>query len=43
MLSSKEYIFKNPVGWLIDTIEEQLPTRPEVLAEIAKARQEIAS
>lgn len=41
VLSSKEYIFKNPVGWLIDTIEGQLPARPEVLAEIEEARQEI--
>ena len=41
VMPSKDYIFKNPVGWLIDTIEGQLPIKPKVLIDIEEAKQEL--
>ena len=40
VLEPKEYVFNNPVGWLIDAIEETLPINPKVLATLEKARKE---
>ncbi|MEW5759116.1 MAG: hypothetical protein AB1755_06625 [Candidatus Omnitrophota bacterium] len=35
-VSSKEYVFHNPVGWLIDAIEECLPLNPKLITKLKK-------
>lgn len=40
MLDAKDYVFNNPVGWLIDAIEETLPVNPKIIAACEKAIQE---
>ena len=42
VLPAREYIFKNPVGWLIDAIEDQLPPCQEVITEIEEAQKELS-
>ena len=34
--SAKEYVFNNPVGWLIDGIEERLPLNPKFVVKLKK-------
>ena len=33
---SKEYVFHNPVGWLIDAIETRLPINPKLVLRLKK-------
>ena len=40
VLEPKEYIFNNPVGWLIDAIEETLPISPKIMATLGNARKD---
>lgn len=40
VLEPKEYIFNNPVGWLIDAIEETLPINPTVMATLKQTRED---
>lgn len=35
-VSSKEYVFHNPVGWLIDAIETHLPVNPKLVLRLKK-------
>ncbi len=35
-VSSKEYVFNNPVGWLIDAIEPHLPVNPKLILRLKK-------
>jgi hypothetical protein len=37
---SKEYVFHNPVGWLIDAIETHLPINPELAVRLKKGIEE---
>ncbi len=39
-VSSKEYISHNPVGWLIDAIEERLPINPKLVLKLKKGIEE---
>ena len=39
-VSSKEYVFHNPVGWLIDVIEEHLPINPQLVVKLKKGIEE---
>ncbi len=36
----KEYVYHNPVGWLIDAIEEHLPINPKLVARLKKGIEE---
>lgn len=38
--SSKEYVFHNPVGWLIDAIESHLPINPALVLKLKKGIEE---
>lgn len=38
--SSKEYVFHNPVGWLIDAIEAHLPINPKLVLRLKKGIEE---
>jgi len=38
--STKEYVFHNPVGWLIDAIEEHLPINPKLALRLKKGIEE---
>lgn len=35
-VSTKEYVLHNPVGWLIDAIEEHLPINPKLALKLKK-------
>ena len=35
-VSNKEYVYHNPIGWLIDAIEPHLPLNPKVIAKLKK-------
>ena len=37
---SKEYVFHNPIGWLIDAIEAHLPINPELASRLKKGIEE---
>jgi hypothetical protein len=39
-VSTKEYVFHNPVGWLIDAIEEHLPLNPKLILKLKKGIEE---
>ena len=39
-VSSKEYIFHNPVGWLVDAIETHLPINPKLALRLKKGIEE---
>lgn len=39
-VSDKEYVFHNPFGWLIDSIEEHLPLNPKFVAKLKKSIEE---
>ena len=38
--SAKKYVFKNPVGWLIDAIEAHLPINPKLAQKLKKGIEE---
>ena len=38
--SSREYVFHNPVGWLIDAIESHLPINPKLALRLKKGIEE---
>ncbi len=33
---AKEYVYRNPVGWLIDAIETHLPVNPKLALKLKK-------
>jgi hypothetical protein len=35
-VSAKEYVFHNPVGWLIDAIETHLPLNPKLVSKLKR-------
>ena len=35
-LPAREYVLRNPVGWLIDAIEAHLPLNPKLVARLKK-------
>ena len=37
---AEEYIFRNPVGWLIDAIEPHLPLDPRIVDKLKKGLRE---
>lgn len=39
-VSAKEYVFHNPVGWLIDAIETRLPINPKLILKLKKGIEE---
>lgn len=39
-VSSKKYLFHNPVGWLIDAIEARLPVNPKLALKLKKGIEE---
>ena len=39
-VSNKEYVFNNPVGWLIDAIEAKLPINPKLAIKLKKGIEE---
>lgn len=39
-LPAREYVFHNPVGWLIDAIEAHLPLNPALVARLKKGVEE---
>lgn len=39
-VSAKEYVFHNPLGWLIDAIEARLPINPELALKLKKGIEE---
>lgn len=39
-VSPEEYVFRNPVGWLIDAIESHLPINPKLAARLRKGIKE---
>ena len=39
-VSAKEYVFHNPVGWLIDAIEVHLPINPKLVLRLKKGIEE---
>ena len=39
-VSSKEYVFHNPLGWLIDAIEVRLPINPKLALRLKKGIEE---
>lgn len=39
-VSAKEYVFHNPLGWLIDAIEARLPINPELALRLKKGIEE---
>lgn len=39
-VSAKEYVFHNPVGWLIDGIEAHLPINPKLVLRLKKGIEE---
>ena len=42
-VSTKEYVFHNPVGWLIDAIEAHLPLNPRLILKLKKGIEEAKS
>jgi len=39
-VSSKEYVFHNPLGWLIDSIEAHLPINPKLAVRLKQGIEE---
>ena len=39
-LPAREYVMRNPVGWLIDAIEAHLPLNPKLVARLKKGVEE---
>ena len=39
-LPAREYVLRNPVGWLIDAIEARLPLNPKLIARLKKGIEE---
>ena len=39
-LPAREYVLRNPVGWLIDAIEAHLPLNPKLVARLKKGVEE---
>ena len=39
-LPAREYVLRNPVGWLIDAIEAHLPLNPKLIARLKKGIEE---
>ena len=39
-VSAEEYVFHNPVGWLIDAIETHLPINPKLVLRLKKGIEE---
>ena len=39
-LPAREYVLRNPVGWLIDAIEAHLPLNPKLVARLKKGIEE---
>ena len=37
---AKEYVFHNPVGWLIDAIESHLPLNPALVLKLKQGIEE---
>jgi len=39
-LPTREYVLRNPIGWLIDAIEAHLPLNPKLIARLKKGVEE---
>ena len=39
-VSAEEYVFHNPLGWLIDAIEARLPVNPKLASRLKKGIEE---